>query len=805
RTERWTACIFRTWPTFATPRLREMYRRISVLARTLILVVAASLSVAAGVSAQTSPARGRIEGTALDSATSAARLGVIVTLNGTGMGAVSDVAGHFVLANVPAGTYTLNARQLSARTLEMPVVVKGGETTPVVLRIASAPVTLNAVHARARSPERDRFELSPNIGAISLTKNASKNVPQFGEPDVMRVVQLLPGVNARNDFSSGFNVRGGESDQNLILLDGYPIYNPFHLGGLFSTFLEETVGSIDLLTGGFGARYGGRLSSILDVTSSEPDKPGIHGSSNISVIASSLTVGSASPDGRSSWTLSGRRTYADKFIAAISDNNFPYHFSDAQFHGVKALGKGELKLELTGYAGADVLDGDIASFSDSASSGGSPGSFIFGWTNQLVGVTLRNVWRDSVHVPLFGVADSVGVEQHVSLTRFATELDLGSGALSLSNSIHDFRLAGAVHWHRASHERRLGYEASGYAIRYDVLSSASPSPLFQLAQHPTSSAIYYQESWKPSRKWITEAGVRVEHLTGRDFTAIEPRVSLKYFVSPDLALSAAVGDYSQALHSLNREDIPIRIFDFWVASDQYTPVSTARHYVLGLERWIGPLRFARVEGWVKKYNNLLEQNTADDPGIRGDEFLVSTGVSYGFDVLLRQLEIGPLGGWLAYTYGISSRERAGTTYWPGHDRRHNLNLVATYKPGAHYTLSARLGVSSGTPYTDIVGQVIRRSYNPHTHLFDDDRDKEIDPVGGAHNGSRYPLFQRLDLGVSRSGEWRGMQLSPYFSIVNAYNASNVFIYTFDYTLNPPTRNTVSQFPFLPSFGLTIGF
>jgi hypothetical protein len=783
-----------------------MYRRIAVLARSLTALLIAALGAGAVARAQVAPVHGRIEGTAVDSASGAPRFGMLVSLDGTAHGAISDAAGTFVIRDVPAGTYTLHARQLSARTIEMTVVVKAGQATAVALRVVDAPTTLKAMQARAKSPERDRFELSPNVGTISLTKSASKNVPQFGEPDVLRVVQLLPGVNARNDFSSGFNVRGGESDQNLILLDGYPIYNPFHLGGLFSTFLEETVGSIDLLTGGFGAKYGGRLSSILDVTSAEPDKAGLHGASNISVIASSLSVGSASADGRSSWMLSGRRTYADKFIAAISDNSFPYHFSDAQFHGVKALGKGELKLELTAYSGADVLDADLATFgTDSAQSGGSAGAFLFGWTNQLVGATLRDTWRDGVRLPLLGVADSIGFEQHVSLTRFATELDIGGGALSLSNSIHDLRIAGDVHWHRGSHERRLGYEASGYAIRYDVLSSASPSPLFQLAQHPTTSAIYYQESWKPAKRWITEAGVRVEHLTGRDFTAIEPRISTKYFVTPDLALSAAVGDYSQALHSLNREDIPVRIFDFWVASDQYTPVSTARHYVLGLERWLGPLRFARLEGWVKKYHNLLEQNTADDPAVRGDEFLVSNGTSYGFDVLLRQLEVGPVGGWVAYTYGVSSRDRDGMSYWPGHDRRHNLNIVTTYKPDGHFTYSARLGVSSGTPYTDIVGQLIRRTYNPRTHLFDDDRSKEVDPVGGDHNASRYPLFRRLDLGVSRSGEWRGMQLSPYISIVNALDAPNVFIYTFDYTVNPPVRNTVSQFPFLPSFGLTIAF
>jgi hypothetical protein len=731
-----------------------------------------------------------------------------VTLQGTRTGALSDAAGHFALTEVVPGRYTLSTRQLGYRTLEAPVVVRAGETTRVQLRLTIAPVTLAPVRARARSGERERerFELSPGVGTLSLTPSTVTNVPSLGEPDLLRAVQLLPGVNARNDFSSGYNVRGGESDQNLILLDGYPIYNPFHLGGLFSTFLDETVGSIDLLTGGFGAAYGGRLSSVLDVSSSEPARSGLHGTAGLSVIASSLSLGSASADGRSSWMVAGRRTYADKLVAALSDRTFPYHFSDAQFHGVRALGAGDLRLEVTAYAGADVLDGDFAALGDSARASAGAGTFTFDWENQVVGATLRDLWREGARLPLLGAADSVGAEQRVSFTRFATKLDVGAGSVSLANSVGELRLAGDLRWHRGSHERRIGYDASSYAVRYDVRSASSSVPLFSLEQRPTAGALYYQEGWRPTRRLIAEAGVRLEHLGGRRWTGLSPRASLKYFVTPDLAISAAAGEYAQWLHSLNREDVPVRVFDFWVASDEFVEVSRARHYVLGLEQWLGPLRFARVEGWVKQYDHLLEQNTAEDPSRRGDEFLASEGTSYGLDVLLRQLEMGPFGGWVAYTYGVSARQREGDGYWPGHDRRHNVNVVGTWKPGERYTFSARLGLASGTPYTDIVGQLVRRTYNPIGRgFFTGSPLANIDPVGGVHNGSRYPLFQRLDLGVSRAGFWRGMRVTPYLSVVNAYNAKNVFIYTFDYMHNPPTRKASSQFPLLPSVGVTVSF
>ncbi|HKH93064.1 MAG TPA: TonB-dependent receptor [Gemmatimonadaceae bacterium] len=794
--------MYRRTPSPARPSAPHTLRHLLALAPLALAALVWASALARPAAAQGAP-RGVVEGTVVDDSTSEPQPGVTVIVVGTQRGALTDDRGRVVFGDMPAGDQLLRARALRYRQRDVPVVVRAGETTHVTIRLTAAPVTLGAVRARARPPERDRFELAPNVGTVTLTPGAVSGVPAIGEPDVLRTVQLLPGVNARNDFSSGYNVRGGESDQNLILLDGYPIYNPFHLGGLFSTFLDETVGEIELLTGGFGARHGGRLSSVLDVRSAEPARPGIHGSAGISVIASSLSFGSATRDGRGSWMLSGRRTYADKLVSVLSDRTFPYHFSDAQFHAARAIGGGNARLELTAYAGTDLLEGDFTQFGDSSRAGG--GTFDFDWANQVVGLSLTNVWRESARLPLLGRADSVGIEQRVSFTRFATALDLGEGALSLTNGVKELRAAGAVHWNRAGHERRLGYELSTYDIAYDVGSASAGTSLFALRQRPTAEALYYQESWRPTRRLLTEVGVRAEHLGGRDWSGLSPRASAKWFVTPDFAVSVAAGQYAQWLHSLNREDIPVRVFDFWVASDEYVEVSRAKHLVLGLERWLGPARFARVEGWLKSYDHLLEQNTADDPARRGDEFLDAQGTSYGFDVLLRQLEAGPLSGWLSYTYGVSHRTQDGVGYWPGHDRRHNLNLVGSWRAG-RYMFGARMGVASGTPFTDIVGQVVRRSYDAGSHQYGSGGVAgEREPLGGVRNASRYPLFQRLDLSVSRSGTWRGMQLVPYLSLVNAYNAKNVFIYTFDYTQSPPTREASSQFPILPSLGLTIGF
>jgi hypothetical protein len=277
-----------------------------------------------------------------------------------------------------------------------------------------------------------------------------------------------------------------------------------------------------------------------------------------------------------------------------------------------------------------------------------------------------------------------------------------------------------------------------------------------------------------------------------------------WFFSPDIAFSAAWCRYHQWLHSLAREDIPIRLFDFWSSSDRGVPVSAASHYVLGSEVWLGRKVFVRMEGYAKRYDRLAEPNPADDPSHSGDEFLPTKGHSDGLDLMVRLLDGGRWGGWLANSYGINRRRMDTTSYPPGQDRRHNLNVVASYKPNARYNLSARWGFGTGTPFTDIVGQFGSHRYNPRTGQWSANAECDLEPVGAARNSSRFPSTHRLDLSVTRDYGGR-TTVSPFFSIVNAYNAGNVFMYIFDYGANPPTRKAISQLPLLPTFGVTVTF
>ncbi|HET9425726.1 MAG TPA: hypothetical protein VFO55_10175, partial [Gemmatimonadaceae bacterium] len=200
----------------------------------------------------------------------------------------------------------------------------------------------------------------------------------------------------------------------------------------------------------------------------------------------------------------------------------------------------------------------------------------------------------------------------------------------------------------------------------------------------------------------------------------------------------------------------------------------------------------------------LEPNTADDPNVHGDEHVELKGRSYGLDLLARQLERGRWSGWLAYTYTFSSRTSAGgQTFFPGQDRRNNVNLLVSWRASPKVLLSSRFGYASGMPFTDIVGQLPRRVYDINTGRWDTEgRTEDVQAVGGDRNAKRLPPTQRLDISVTREMK-KGVTVTPFLSIVNLYNAKNVFMYTFDYQGNPPSRTSYSQLPFFPTVGVTI--
>jgi hypothetical protein len=759
-------------------------------------VLALALTAACQLGAQQT---GAVAGRVVDSATGEPRPGAIATIVGTRLTATANEQGRFVISRVAAGDQSLEVRAIGARTTIRRVTVRSGDTTRVDIALTRDVQVLGAVRSEAQFTERELFTTRADVGTVRVTARGMEAVPRLGEADVVRVAQLLPGVQAKNDFSTGFSVHGGESDQNLVLLDGYPVYNPFHLGGLFSTFISASVRDIQLSTGAIPAKYGDRLSSVLDVHTADESRPGIHGQSEVSVLAATTTLGSSFGDGKGSWTVAGRRTYADQLIRHVSDDRQPYHFRDEQARVTYALPH-ETRLAISLYDGRDVLDGSFSQVPDSANDRANGGALNASWGNLVAGATLSKL----LGAPVW-LGDSTVIEQRASVSRFSTLLDFGTGSAVYSNRIADSRLSGAVTTYGAQHTRAIGYDVAAYDIGYHLTSGQGSIETHDTRQRPLTAAAYVDDSWHPTPSLFVDGGARLETETGRHWSAVLPRFSVKYLTSSSAAFTASVGEHAQTLHSLAFEDSPLRLFDLWRASDSAAPVSTAWQVAAGHERWFGASRFARVEAFYKRYRRLLEYNSSEDPTIDGDEFVAADGVSYGADLLLRQFEAGPLSGWLAYTYTVSSRTHDGIRYAPGNDRRHDLNVVASWRLG-RYLAGARFGYGSGLPYTEIVGELPRRIFDPLKSAWGTSGGSGwLEDIGSTRNGARLPPTHRVDLFLQRAFNLRGMSVTPYASVVNASNAKNVLFYVYDFAASPGTRQSVSQFPVLPSLGVTVAF
>ena len=741
---------------------------------------------------------GTIIGRVVDSTTGEPRPGAIATIATTRQSATTAADGRFVLARVPSGAHTVDLRAIGARTASRRVTVRGDDTVRLEIRLARDPQVLSAVRSEAEFTEREIFTSKAEVGAVRITARGMEAVPRLGEADVVRVAQLLPGVQAKNDFSTGFSVHGGESDQNLVLFDGYPVYNPFHLGGLFSTFISSSVRDIELVTSAIPAKFGERLSSVLDVHSADEARPGVHGQSDVSVLAATTTLGGSFANGQGSWSVGGRRTYADQLVRLVSEDRLPYHFRDEQARVAYRLPH-DTRVAVSVYDGRDVLDGSFSQVPDSANENANGGALFASWGNLVAGATLAKTFG----APRWG--DSVVAEQRVSTSRFSTRLDFGSSSATYNNAITDDRLSGALTAFSARHTATLGYDVARYDIDYRLTSGQGSVEDHETRQRPVWAAAYYDDAWHPTSSLFVGAGARVEGETGRHSLELLPRISFKYLTSSSAAFTGSIGRYAQSLHSLALEDSPLRLFDLWRASDSAAPVSTAWQVAAGHERWFGNSRLVRVEAFYKRYRDLLEYNVSEDPTIDGDEFVGARGVSYGADLLLRQFEAGPFSGWLAYTYTVSTRSHDGVTYAPANDRRHDLNLVGSWRTGP-YLVGARAGYGSGLPYTDVLGELPRRIFDPLRSAWGTSGGQAwFEDIGATRNAARLPSTRRIDLFVQRSFRVRDVTLTPYASVVNASNAKNVLFYVYDFAASPGTRRSVSQFPVLPSAGVSVAF
>ena len=731
-----------------------------------------------------------------------------VEVAGLGRRVATDVRGYFVLSAVPAGEQVLRALAIGHTAVEVTVQIPAGGSLVQDFLLPLEPVQLAAIEIVAEAGE-ETLEI-PGPAPVRLDAALVEITPGLAESDVFRSIQTLPSVQAASDFSSAFYVRGGSPDQNLITLDGAPLFNPYHLGGIFSAIDPDAVATIDLFPGAMPARLGDRLSSAVQIWTREGVRDRVQGQGAISLVSARAGLDGPLPGGGGSWLVTFRRTYLDLFTDAAAalgliDQGLPYHFTDAHLkltHDVGRLGSLSASVYVdTEELAAEELFEEQDEFEDG-----------FDWGSRVVSLHYRQPLGSSLLLEGLGAFSS-----------FRSEIDFfGSSELPGLPPVQTMRgrvymrdaLAGAsLTWYRRDHQVRAGLQLDQYALEYDVSSArdqffADLLPELQRAHDLTTLAGYVEDEWRWGDRLQLRAGLRA--LAGRSDTEILPRLGLELALSERLSLGLGGGRYAQPISSFRNEEAELAAF---LAYDLLTPVDTARlstatDVVLGGEWRSGALQL-RVDAYRKWMKDLPTPPLPSDPF--DAQLLVVEGLqraegrSTGVEVLARR-EFGERGGLMAsYAFTVAERELEGVRYTPRFERRHVLDLLGSFPWGERGLLGARLVLASGQPFTPVVGRWVSFAAEPVSGRVQDDFFTRF--LLGEHNSDRLPGYLRVDLSARRTVEkdWFGvrMTLTPFLQVINVLNSKNVLMArpTAYGELPGPQIEYTPQLPIIPTLGL----
>jgi hypothetical protein len=682
-----------------------------------------------------------------DSTSGEALIGANVFIRESGQGMATDNNGYYVLSNISIAEPKLIVSYVGYEKYELKLDFSKNGSQNINVSLKPESIELMQVDVTAEEIERlNKIEPS----RVNLSPRILKSQPSLAEPDIFRTIQSLPGVLTTSEFSTGLVIRGGNTDQNLILLDGITVYNPSHLGGLFSNFIVDAVKDAELIKGGYNAEYGGRLSAVLDIRSREGNRNKIEGSSSISLLTAQSTIEGPIPGG--AFLVAGRRTYFDKVLPYVTDNfDLPYYFYDLQGHVFTDLNEKD-RISLSFYKGVDDLQfNDLDLDSD--------------WGNQTISLAYRRVFNEKI-IGNFLAANS----------QFYTRFGLGGEAgINEYNPLSDQTISGDLaYFHSQDFNVFFGAQAKSLDIKYN--SKFNNEILFDSQTKPFETAIYTKIKWKPSRKFIIEPGLRLITFSSHS-NGVYPdfRLSSKYIIDESRFINFAVGNYHQFISTF-QDDFSAQILDSWFAVDENGEPSRATQAVLGYEHFFGRGLKIQIEGYYKYITDMLtyEESRATTDGNVNSESLLdlltpADGYAYGAELFI-QKSSGKLSGWAGYSWSVSRKLMNGKEYFTNWDRSHVLNFLANYQASPKWEYNVKFTLQTGQAFTPINGYFLQN--------LPGDPQQNYRTIPATRNGGRYPSYHRLDLGAVRHFDVKGRKFDLFMQVINAYNRENVFTYTY---------------------------
>ena len=701
-------------------------------------------------------------------------------------GAATDVNGLYNITSLESGNYKLIVTYIGYDTTELNIFIKEGEVKTKNIEITESSVKLNEVKI---SGERIEMKTEVKAASIKITSQDLKIIPSIGgEPDLAQYMQIIPGVVFTGDQGGQLYIRGGSPIQNKVLLDGMTIYSPFHSIGLFSVFDSDIIRTTDVYTGGFGAEYGGRISSIMDIKTIDGGKK-LSGKLSSNTFGSKVLVkGPISKNKKSSFILSAKTSYLDKTselfykepILFFDDKGLPYSFTDI-YSKISFQGNNGSKLSVFGFNFTDKVNYENVSK--------------LNWKSNGIGSQFT----------LLPNGSPILIEGNIAYSNYLIELNEIAYPLR-SSSISGFDMGLDFTSFPNQGKLKYGFDIHGFSTDFTTYNSINQR--VDQDENTTEFSSYFNYQFK-SIRWIVEPGLRLQYY-GKLGTSLEPRIGLKYITSENLRLKLAAGNYSQNILSTSSDRDIVSLFNGTISSpenikdndgsDLTQKFQKSKHLIIGIELDLNENIDLQIEGYIKDFSQLtnINRNRID---VSDPEFIIESGIAKGIDLLLKYKKDN-IYLWTVYSYGSISRKFNELIYSPNFDRRHNINFVASYNYGKNksWKTDLRWNLGSGFPFTQTQGFYEQISFSDGINTDYNSENGNLGIIYSDLNEGRLPYYHRLDLSTSKNIKFnKKSSLEISGSITNIYNRENIFYF------NRIKNKRINQLPFMPSVGINFLF
>jgi hypothetical protein len=754
-----------------------------------------------------------------------------IIVEGTTIGSVTNEDGYFTILKVPSDTSTIVVRYLGYETTTIYLTPSTAKSN-LQIEVRPSSVSLSGVTIRGERKQEIEFANKSEVGTIKMTPKLLAKLPSVGEKDVMRSLQLMPGVSASNESSSGLYVRGGTPDQNLVMFDGFTVYHVDHLYGFFSAFNSNALKDVKLYKGGFESRFGGRLSSVSELTGKDGNQKKFNIGADISLL--SMNVYAEVPIGEKfSSIVAFRRSYKGFLYNRIFEKFNGEDDEEEPQIGGRQGGRNVQETEVTNYFydlngkftfnpnNKDIISLSIFNSSDNLDNSSSQNSREGNFTNTSTDLTKYGnfgtslKWSRKWNEKLYGNTilsysnyfSDRDESQERTITNAADVTTVQRGVFE-NNDLKDYSIKSD---YKLDLLKGVQLQFGGFATYYDIEYSFAQNDTITVLDKQNKAHLsggYVQSKIKLfNDKVQILPGIRTSYFQTTNQFYSEPRASISYQLSKNLTLKGATGKYYQFANRVTREDILSGSRDFWLLSDgESVPVSSSIHYIAGLSYDIPGGYLFSVEGYYKDISDLTEYSLRFNPSPDGitlsENFFTGKGYARGIE-FLAQKKSGKLNGWVSYSLGEALNKfdiYSDSYYHANQDVTHEFKAVSMYKH-KRWDFSATWIFATGRPYTSPSGGYDLNLLDENTETYFTVTEK---------NSLRLPNYHRLDLSANykllagSSGDKRRRDIGYLgFSIFNFYNRTNVWFKQYAIEESEIIETNVNYLGFTPNLTLSI--